>query len=113
MTGPPETPSPAGNEASGAQVSNQAGRQVGQANTPNETAAQARDFLVNDGRRIVGAVIGCTDGYAAHGRRGKLGVFATSNLALTAVRSADLAAFLENQSTKAKALADLRKGNWT
>jgi hypothetical protein len=68
----------------------EAGRHgIEQGNISQDRGAQVpSDFLVKDGSRIVGAVIACAGGFAAHGRGGKIGVFDTVGLALAAIRAA-------------------------
>jgi hypothetical protein len=89
MTGPPEKPNPAGNEASGAQISNQAGRQVGQANTPNGTAAPVPYFVAVDGDERAGIVhVDMFGQWHAANWTGAIGVYPDEGLAVAAIVAA-------------------------
>jgi hypothetical protein len=108
MTGPPQTPNPAGGEASGAQTSDQLGRQIDGKNIQSAIVVKPPPAgRVFRGQRQIGAWIQTNDGFAAWSMDSRIGVYETPGLAANAA----LDAYFEAKAAKSRARAvSLRKG---
>jgi hypothetical protein len=81
MTGPPQTPNPAGGEASGAQTSDQLGRQIDGKNIQSATVVKPPPAgRVFRGQRQIGAWIKTNDGFAPWSMDSRIGVYETPGL---------------------------------